>query len=125
MPVLRRAGAHGAVLERLRGGEDDPACHTCGGILKSATISFGQDLVAADLERARRAAAACDLLLAVGSTLRVSPANGLVSLARAGGAVVVIVNADSTPYDAMADAVVSDQISDVLPAILGRPRANR
>lgn len=62
------------VLERVRAGDDDPHCHSCGGILESATISFGQDLVAADLERASRAALACDLLLAVGSTLRVSPA---------------------------------------------------
>jgi NAD-dependent deacetylase len=107
------------VLERVRAGEADPACHRCGGILKSATISFGQDLVAADLERARRAAAACDLLLAVGSTLRVSPANGLVAVAHAGGARIVIVNAEATPYDAIAHAVLRDPISEVLPVLVG------
>jgi NAD-dependent protein deacetylase/lipoamidase len=106
------------VLERLRAGEDDPACRTCGGILKAATISFGQDLVIEDLERARLGAVNCDLLLAVGSTLRVSPANGLVPLAHAVGARVIIVNAEPTPYDGIADAVLSDPISEVLPALV-------
>jgi NAD-dependent deacetylase len=112
-------GPMAAVLDRLRAGEDDPACLRCEGILKAATVSFGQPLRAADIERAGRAAAECDLLLAVGTTLRVSPANGLVPLARASGARVVIVNAQPTPYDGLADAVVRDPISEVLPAIVG------
>lgn len=111
-------GPMAPVLDRLRAGEDDPACRSCGGILKAATISFGQPLRPADLERASRAAAECDLLLAVGSTLRVSPANGLVPLARGHGARVVIVNAHPTPYDGLADAVLRDPISEVLPAIV-------
>lgn len=106
------------VLERLRAGEEDPECRTCGGILKAATISFGQDLVVDDLERARLGAVGCDLLLAVGSTLRVSPANSLVPLAHAVGARVVIVNAQPTPYDQIADAVLSGPISEVLPALV-------
>jgi NAD-dependent deacetylase len=73
------------VLERVRAGDPDPACRTCGGILKSATISFGQNLVVADLERAERAALECDLLLAVGSTLTVYPAAGVVPLAKRAG----------------------------------------
>ena len=116
-------GPMAPVLDRIRAGEDDPECHTCGGILKSATISFGQSLVAADLERAHRAATSCDLLLAVGSTLRVSPANALVPLAHASGARVVIVNAQPTPYDEIADAVIREPISDVLPSLVGLPRA--
>ncbi len=106
------------VLERLRAGEDDPMCRTCGGILKAATVSFGQELAADDVERARLGAVNCDLLLAVGSTLRVSPANGLVPLAHAVGAKVVIVNDQPTAYDSIADAVLSGRISEVLPALV-------
>ena len=106
-------------LERVRGGEEDPACLQCGGILKSATISFGQSLVPEDLARAERAALACDLLLAVGTSLAVYPAAGMVPLARQAGARVVIVNAVPTPYDAIADAVIRDPISQVLPRLLG------
>lgn len=107
------------VLDRLRAGEHDPACLVCGGILKSATISFGQSLVVADLARAQQAVTACDLLLAVGSSLTVAPASALVPLAKAMGAGVVIVNAQPTPYDGMADAVLCDPISVVLPALVG------
>lgn len=107
------------VLQRLRNGETDPHCILCGGILKSATISFGQDLVVEDIERARTAAAHCDLLLAVGSTLTVSPACWLVPIASKAGATVVIVNAEPTPYDDQADAVLRTPISEVLPLIVG------
>ena len=106
-------------LERVRAGEEDPPCRSCGGILKSATISFGQNLVAEDLERAERAVSACDLLLAVGSSLTVYPAAALVPLAHAAGARIVIVNAEPTPYDDIADAVLRGSISEVLPAIVG------
>jgi len=106
------------VLDRLRAGEDDPHCLRCGGLLKSATISFGQSLVAADLLRAERAALECDLLLAVGSTLTVSPACDLVAVAASAGARVVIVNAQPTAYDRIADAVLREPIGDVLPALV-------
>jgi NAD-dependent deacetylase len=113
------------VLDRLRAGEDDPHCLVCGGLLKSATISFGQSLVAADLLRAERAARGCDLLLAVGSTLTVSPACDLVPVAAASGALVVIVNAQPTPYDLIADAVVREPISEALPELVRPDRPNR
>jgi NAD-dependent deacetylase len=112
------------VLQRVRAGEDDPACtvvvgdRACGGILKSATISFGQNLVAEDLFRAERAARECDALLAVGSKLSVYPAAGLVPSAHLSGASVIIVNAEPTEYDAIADVVVRDPISVVLPALV-------
>jgi NAD-dependent deacetylase len=117
----------GEVLERVRAGDDDPRCgvqsngsgEPCGGILKSATISFGQQLVAADLERAEQAALRCDVLLAVGSTLSVYPAAGLVPLAHSAGAAVVIVNGEPTEYDAIAEAVVRGPIGEVLPKIVG------
>ncbi|MGH9109939.1 MAG: SIR2 family NAD-dependent protein deacylase [Acidimicrobiales bacterium] len=111
-------GPAGPTLDRVRAGEDDPHCRTCGGILKSATISFGQSLVAADLARAERAAGACDLLLAVGSTLGVHPAAGLVPLAARTGAGVVIVNGQPTPYDDLADAVLRRPIGEVLPILV-------
>jgi NAD-dependent deacetylase len=105
------------VLDRVRHGEDDPACDRCGGILKSATISFGQPLVPKVIERATRAAERCDLLLAVGSSLQVFPAAGLVPLAKDAGASLVIVNAEATPFDDLADAVLRDPIGRVLPAM--------
>lgn len=113
------------VLERVKAGESDPPClapngaTTCGGILKSATISFGQSLVPEDLARAESAASRCDLLLAVGSSLTVFPAAGLAPLARQSGARLVIVNAEPTPYDDVAHAVLRAPISEVLPAIVG------
>src|SRR5919107_5124857 len=98
-------------LARLDTGEDDPACELCGGILKSATISFGQALEPEVLRAAVRAAQDCDLLLAVGTSLTVHPAAGLVDLATAAGARVVVINAQPTPYDRVADAVIREPIS--------------
>ncbi|MBV9412035.1 MAG: Sir2 family NAD-dependent protein deacetylase [Acidimicrobiia bacterium] len=108
-------------LARVRGGEEDPPCRTCGGILKSATISFGQNLVAEDLMRAQLAAETCDLLLAVGSSLGVYPAAGMVPIAKESGAALIIVNAEPTPFDDMADAVLRGSISEILPALV-KPR---
>ena len=105
------------VLERVRAGEDDPACRDCGGILKSDTISFGQALVPAVIDRAMAVAAEADLLLAVGSTLQVYPVAGVVPLARDAGARVVIVNDQPTPMDPLADALLRGPIGKVLPAI--------
>lgn len=108
------------VLNRVRLGEDDPLCDRCGGILKSATISFGQSLVAEDLQRAQNAAESCDLVLAVGSTLGVYPIAGVVPVAKQHGAAVVIVNGSPTEMDMLGDVVVGGSISEVLPPICGR-----
>lgn len=105
------------VLDRVRAGEDDPPCADCGGILKSATISFGQALVAEVIERAMRVAQEADLLLAVGSSLQVYPVAAAVPAAKAAGARLVIVNAEPTPFDRLADAVLSEPIGEVLPAL--------
>ena len=105
----------------MRAGEEDPPCRSCGGILKSATISFGQSLVAADLERAQDAAAACDLMLAVGTTLGVYPAAGLVPIAKSAGARIVILNAEATEMDELADAVLRGSISELLPRLVPGP----
>jgi NAD-dependent deacetylase len=109
-------------LDRVRGGDVDPHCEECGGILKSATISFGQSLDPEVLGRAEKAALDCDLLFAVGSTLSVFPAAGLVPLAYRNGAAVVIVNAQPTPFDDLATAVVRHPISQALPGLIGPPR---
>lgn len=106
-------------LDRVAAGEADPACRTCGGILKAAVISFGQNLVVDDLERAFAAAASCDLLLAVGTSLGVYPIADVVPTALRAGAALVIVNAEPTPFDAHADVVIPGSISDVLPSIVG------
>jgi NAD-dependent deacetylase len=105
-------------LERVRAGEEDPRCLGCGGILKSATISFGENLVPADLDRAQRAAQDSDLFLAVGSSLTVYPAAGLPEVALASGARLVVMNAQETPFDRLAAAVFSEQLGDVLPALV-------
>jgi NAD-dependent deacetylase len=106
------------VLARVRAGDEDPACRTCGGILKSATISFGQALVQADLLLAQRAAERCDLLLAVGTKLSVYPIAGVVPIAKEAGARVVIVNAEPTEMDTLAHAVLRGPISLLLPRII-------
>lgn len=105
-------------LDRVRAGEDDPPCLLCGGILKSATISFGQSLDPAVLARAQAAAQSCDLLLAVGSSLTVHPAAGLVGVAAEAGATVLVGNAEVTPYDDVAAEVLRGPLGTVLPALL-------
>jgi len=105
-------------LVRVREGEVDPPCRSCGGILKSATISFGQGLVPEDLARADRVARECDLMLAVGSTLGVYPIAGVVPTARGHGARAVIVNGGPTEMDDIADAVLRGSISEILPRLV-------
>ena len=111
-------GPMGPVLDRLRTGDEDPPCTECGGILKSATISFGQALVPRVIERAMVAAETADLLLAIGSSLQVYPIAAAVPAARAAGARVVIVNAEPTPFDEVADAVLRGRIGELLPALI-------
>lgn len=106
------------VLERVRAGEADPGCPDCGGMLKSATVSFGQNLDHGDLARAEWAAAECDLFLAVGTTLAVFPINQTVLIAVRSGARVVILNRDPTELDRLADVVVRESISAALPVIV-------
>ncbi len=106
------------VLERVRAGEEDPACADCGGILKSDTISFGQQLVPEVIDRAMQAAGEADVFLAVGSSLQVYPVAGAVEIAHRAGARVVIANAQPTPFDGIARAVLAGSLSEVLPAII-------
>jgi NAD-dependent deacetylase len=104
-------------LARVGAGEEDPPCARCGGILKSATVMFGQPLDPGVFARAGQAAVTCGVFLAVGSTLTVEPAASLCGLAVQAGAALVIVNRDPTPYDPMAAAVVRDPIGEAVPRI--------
>jgi NAD-dependent deacetylase len=106
-------------LDRVDAGEADPACLRCGGILKSATVSFGQGLDERVLSAAAEAAADCDVFLAVGTSLQVWPVAGLTEIAAASGSRVVIVNAEPTPFDGRADLVVREPIGTALPRLLG------
>jgi NAD-dependent deacetylase len=105
-------------LERVRAGEEDPPCRTCGGILKSATISFGQNLVQEDLERAYNASAGSDMFLAIGTSLVVYPVADLPRVALEAGARLAIFNAEETPYDRVAHAVVREKLGEVLPKLV-------
>ena len=107
------------VLDRVRAGEADPACARCSGILKSDTISFGQQLVPQVIERAMRAALETDCLLAVGTSLQVYPIAGAVPSAKRAGASVIIVNAQPTPFDDLADVRLSGPIGEALPVLCG------
>ena len=107
------------VLDRVRSGDADPHCDRCGDLLKSATVSFGQALFPGDMERAEEAARACDLLLAVGSTLGVYPVAAMVPVAVRHGAALVVINGSPTEMDHLADVVVRGSISEVLPRIVG------
>ena len=105
-------------LARVEAGEADPACERCGGILKSATISFGQNLDPGLLARAEEAAATAELFLAVGTSLTVYPVARLPEIALDAGARLVIVNAEPTPLDDLAHAVVRGQAGEVLTALV-------
>lgn len=107
-----------AALDRVAAGDPDPPCLVCGGILKSATISFGQPLDVDVLTRAQEVALSCDLMLAVGSSLTVQPAAGLVGLAARVGAPVIVCNASETPYDELASVVLREPLGQVLPALV-------
>jgi NAD-dependent deacetylase len=112
-------GAMQDVLDRVRAGDEDPACTACGGILKSDTISFGQQLVPHVIERAMRAAHETDCLLAIGTSLQVYPIAGAVPAAKASGAPVIIINAQATPFDGIADVRLTGPIGETLPMLCG------
>jgi NAD-dependent deacetylase len=107
-----------SALDRIEAGDPDPACSVCGGILKSATVYFGQELDERVMAAAAGAAADCDVFLAVGTSLTVWPAAGLADLAVRSGARLVVVNAESTPYDDAADLVVREPIGTALPLLV-------
>lgn len=107
-------------LARVEAGEDDPPCPGCGGILKSATVMFGERLDPVVLGEAVAITKACTVFIAVGSSLQVQPAAGLAGVAADHGARLIIVNAEPTPYDGLADEVIRGPIGTSLPALLRR-----
>lgn len=108
----------GEAIARVHAGEPDPACLACGGVLKSATIFFGQPLDQPAFDAATRAALACDLFIAVGTSLMVYPVAGFVPMAAGAGIPIVIVNAQETPYDDLAAVVVREPIGSAIPAMV-------
>lgn len=106
------------VLDRVREGDSDPHCELCGGLLKTATISFGQNLVAADIDAAMHAADLCDACLAIGSTLSVWPAAGVPARAARNGVPLVIVNEGATDMDSVAQVVVAGRAGTIVPALV-------
>jgi len=105
-------------VERVQSGEAAPSCRRCRGLLKPATVSFGQSMPQDVLRKAEEAAVSCEVFLAVGSSLVVHPAAGLPLLAKRAGAKLIIINRTETPLDEMADLVVHDEIGKVLPAMM-------
>ncbi|MFJ4822659.1 SIR2 family NAD-dependent protein deacylase [Streptomyces bacillaris] len=105
-------------LARVDAGEPDPACTVCGGILKAATVMFGERLDPRVLADATTIAKACEVFVAVGSTLQVQPAASLAGIAAEHGARLIVVNAEPTPYDALAEEVVREPIGTALPGLL-------
>jgi NAD-dependent deacetylase len=105
-------------LDRVRNGDPDPRCERCGGIQRSATVAFGQSLDPAVLAAAFEAAADCDEFWSVGTSLTVQPAAQLAGVAKEHRARLVIVNAQPTPYDDVADDVIRDPIGRALPRLV-------
>ncbi|WP_327101445.1 Sir2 family NAD-dependent protein deacetylase [Nocardia vinacea] len=107
-----------ATLARVAAGEADPPCPACGGILKSATIMFGQQMDRRTMTKAALTAEASDIFLAIGSSLQVEPAASMCAIAVDSGADLVIVNAEPTPYDSIATEVIREPIGTVLPRLV-------
>jgi NAD-dependent deacetylase len=120
--VCLSCGATGSMrtaVRRVEAGEDDPPCRSCGGILKSAIVSFGQSLDPTVLRAGQRATLDCDLFVTAGTSLTVHPAASFAELAVRAGADLVICNAEPTPYDDLAAAVLRGPLDEVLPALVG------
>jgi NAD-dependent deacetylase len=108
------------ILERVTAGEADPSCTYCGGILKSATISFGQSMPADIVEEAQRWSLRADLFIVVGSSLIVYPAAAMPSIAKQSGARLVIINREPTEQDDLADVLIHGDAGPTLSAIVER-----
>ncbi|WP_280502220.1 SIR2 family NAD-dependent protein deacylase [Nocardia farcinica] len=117
------AGSMDQTLARVAAGEPDPPCPDCGGILKAATVMFGQQMDQRTMTKAMLTAQTSDIFLAVGSSLQVEPAASLCSLAVDAGAALVVVNAEPTPYDRLATEIVRDPIGEALPRLVEEIRA--
>ena len=107
------------VYERIRRDRlEIPDCTACGGMLKQAVIAFGEPMPEAETLEAERRARCCDLFIVVGSSLVVFPAASMPLLAVRGGAKLVIINAEATPQDGIADIIIRGKAGEVLPEIV-------
>jgi len=106
------------IQERIKKGQKAPRCDDCGGILKPATVSFGQSMPEKETQEAYHRSSLCDLFIVVGSSLVVQPAASMPLVAKKNGASLVIINRDSTPYDDIADAVIHGQAGPTMAGIL-------
>lgn len=106
-------------IKRIEAGDPAPECEQCGGLLKPATVSFGQAMPELEMRRAIQACSECDVFLAVGSSLVVHPAASLPALAKQSGAALIIVNRTPTPLDGLADLILNQEIGEVLPKLVG------
>ncbi|WP_026212689.1 SIR2 family NAD-dependent protein deacylase [Longispora albida] len=107
-------------LDRVTAGEDDPACLACGGVLRPCTVMFGETLDSTVLGQAETIAQACDLFVAIGSSLQVYPAAALPLVAVQSGARLIVVNGEPTPYDELAAEVIREPIPEAVPALVRR-----
>ncbi|WP_433658112.1 SIR2 family NAD-dependent protein deacylase [Nocardia sp. CA-128927] len=114
-----------ATLDRVAAGEADPPCPNCGGVLKSATIMFGQQMDRRTMMKAALTAQTSDIFLAIGSSLQVEPAASMCAIAVENGADLVIVNNEETPYDSMATEIVREPIGTAVPRLVAEILAAR
>ncbi|MFI8457375.1 SIR2 family NAD-dependent protein deacylase [Kitasatospora sp. NPDC085464] len=116
----RVTGTMEDALARVAAGEPDPACRECGGVLKPRTVMFGENLDPVVLQQADAIARACDVFVAVGTSLQVYPVAALPQIAVENGARLIVVNGEPTPFDETADEVIREPISRALPALVRR-----
>ncbi|MEV6321237.1 Sir2 family NAD-dependent protein deacetylase [Nocardia sp. NPDC051787] len=107
-----------ATLERVTAGEPDPACPGCGGILKAATVMFGQQMDRRTMAKAVITAETGDIFLAIGTSLQVEPAASMCAVAVRAGADLIIVNAEPTPYDELATEIIREPIGTAVPRLV-------
>jgi len=106
------------IQERIKKGQKAPRCDDCGGLLKPATISFGQSMPEKETQEAYHRSSLCDLFIVIGSSLVVQPAASMPLVAKRNGARLVIINRDPTPFDDIADLVIHDQAGPTMGSIL-------
>ncbi|MEW5945663.1 MAG: Sir2 family NAD-dependent protein deacetylase [bacterium] len=105
-------------IRRIDGGEEAPECLECGGLLKPATVSFGQEMPRGEMERAHEYSTECDLFTVVGSSLVVQPAASFPVIAKRSGAKLIFINMTPTPLDAIADVIIRGTAGAALPAVV-------
>jgi NAD-dependent deacetylase len=110
------------IQDRIDGGESVPRCSVCNGLLKPATISFGQAMPERETAEAFERSKRCDLMMVIGSSLLVQPAASIPLAAKQEGADLIIINREATPMDHLADVVLRDSAGAVLTAVLEKVR---